>query len=625
MAQLDKLSIVGIRSFDPKKQTIIKFYPVTLILGVNGAGKTTIIESLRYVTSGDAPPGTNNGRTWIHDPQLQSYSGTVRAQLRLKFKAADNIGTIVYRSLELITKRDRNGKVSQQFKTLDSLIKRDAEDGNSTTLGSRCAEIDREMLSLMDVSKAVLTNVVFCHQEDNCWPLSEGKVLKEKFDQIFGSIGYVKALAKVKAYRNKKVIEVRELRAILEKHEEILQQKKRMEKELERVNEDMSSNKRERSVLEEKLKPIQEELMQLAREGESIGQVKTIIAKIKGQLQEKLNTAKKLEERVTDVFSGSLEDLEQQRKTFSTDVNSKQDKVKELNNRLRQIQGELRSNNNRKDAIAIRRGKLEQQEENYKCELLKKENYLRAVSSELNIAVESDIGLEQKIYSFIESEMGDIQSNLGTSSQEKEKNIQTLTDEYEKLKTEKTKAEQTIKMKQETQNKRDREMKEVLNMVNRVEKSACDVAQNSETVIDAVKQLKSRLSDHSAIEPIESKLSDLQISHSSLQDEVSDLKKIYRGLQRDCISDISQVKKEVKELERQMADVSSKLEQVRDSLRQEQRRGNTRLQKLQDYKRKLDHLNENIPENPLASTSQRSFVDDVTIEGNIDHSSLFGS
>lgn len=74
MAQLDKLLVTGIRSFGPEdaNRGMIKFYPITLILGSNGSGKTTLIECLRYIASGDYPPGTSSGKTWVHDPQLTS-------------------------------------------------------------------------------------------------------------------------------------------------------------------------------------------------------------------------------------------------------------------------------------------------------------------------------------------------------------------------------------------------------------------------------------------------------------------------------------------------------------------------------------------------------------------------
>ncbi|CAN0237896.1 unnamed protein product, partial [Ectocarpus fasciculatus] len=50
----------------------------------------------------------------------------------------------------------------------------------------------------LGVSKAILENVVFCHQEDASWPLQEGAVVKKKFDDIFESARYTKALDNIK-------------------------------------------------------------------------------------------------------------------------------------------------------------------------------------------------------------------------------------------------------------------------------------------------------------------------------------------------------------------------------------------------------------------------------------------
>lgn len=57
MTSINKLHIKGIRSFAPDNNSIIEFFkPLTIIVGANGAGKTTIIESLKFACTGELPP-----------------------------------------------------------------------------------------------------------------------------------------------------------------------------------------------------------------------------------------------------------------------------------------------------------------------------------------------------------------------------------------------------------------------------------------------------------------------------------------------------------------------------------------------------------------------------------------
>ena len=104
MAHINKLAIRGIRSFDDKNIAVIEFFsPVTVIVGHNGSGKTTIIECLKYATTGDQPPNTRGG-AFIHDPKMANEK-EVKAQVKLRFRAANGQRMLTVRNLSVTTKR----------------------------------------------------------------------------------------------------------------------------------------------------------------------------------------------------------------------------------------------------------------------------------------------------------------------------------------------------------------------------------------------------------------------------------------------------------------------------------------------------------------------------------------
>lgn len=64
------------------------------------------------------------------------------------------------------------------------------------------------------MSKAILNNVIFCHQEDSNWPLDEGKKLKERFDAIFDATKYNKCFEYIKKMRKQYAIDIKLLGAV---------------------------------------------------------------------------------------------------------------------------------------------------------------------------------------------------------------------------------------------------------------------------------------------------------------------------------------------------------------------------------------------------------------------------
>ena len=117
MSSLNKLAIRGIRSFDDKSLSIIEFFsPVTVIVGHNGSGKTTIIECLKYATTGEQPPGTRGG-AFVHDPKMANEK-EVKAQVKLRFYAANGTRMVVVRNLSVTVKKT----AGLTMKTLESIL-----------------------------------------------------------------------------------------------------------------------------------------------------------------------------------------------------------------------------------------------------------------------------------------------------------------------------------------------------------------------------------------------------------------------------------------------------------------------------------------------------------------------
>lgn len=161
MTTIDKLAICGLRSFDPQSHVVIKFFkPLTIILGDNGCGKTSIIESLKYVCTSDVPMLSERGKTFVHDPKHCGLS-IVKAQVKCAFRTRDGKPIVITSSMQLTQK-----KSSMQLKTIDGVIRMyDETAQEEIALSHKCADMKKVVPELLGVRRAILDNVIFCHQE----------------------------------------------------------------------------------------------------------------------------------------------------------------------------------------------------------------------------------------------------------------------------------------------------------------------------------------------------------------------------------------------------------------------------------------------------------------------------
>ncbi|KAI1267700.1 hypothetical protein F5Y18DRAFT_424833 [Xylariaceae sp. FL1019] len=197
MSKVEKLNIKGIRSFNHLNTQTIKFFtPLTLIVGLNGSGKTTIIECLKYATTGDQPPNSKGG-AFVHDPKLSGDS-VVKAQVKLNFSEPPDTTHTVTRSMEVQMK-----KTTRTLKTIDSTLhSANPDEPNGKPL--KGSDINEAVPARLGASRAIIDAVIFCHQEESLWPMSEPASLKARFDKIFEVSKYTDAINNIKKVRKAK-------------------------------------------------------------------------------------------------------------------------------------------------------------------------------------------------------------------------------------------------------------------------------------------------------------------------------------------------------------------------------------------------------------------------------------
>ncbi|KAG0748052.1 hypothetical protein G6F32_004910 [Rhizopus arrhizus] len=258
MSQIESMAILGVRSFSPSEPSYIKFFsPLTLIVGSNGSGKTTIIESLRYACTGDTPPNSKGG-AFVNDPKVAGTS-EVKAQVKIKFKNINGERMVCSRSLAVTQRR---ATVTQ--KTIDnSLLRYDPVTGEAFSISSRCADMDAELPLHLGVPKAILDNVIFCHQEESNWPLSESSILKKKFDDIFSSKRYAVALDNIKDVKKEAVQDVKIGNVRLEALKADTLKAKKIRADLTQLNQQTAAKLNALDLIEAKIDQAQQEVTRL--------------------------------------------------------------------------------------------------------------------------------------------------------------------------------------------------------------------------------------------------------------------------------------------------------------------------------------------------------------------------
>ncbi|KAJ3157824.1 DNA repair protein rad50 [Geranomyces variabilis] len=367
----------GIRSFSPEVANVIEFYsPLTLIVGHNGAGKTTIIECLKYITTGALPPNSKGG-AFIHDPKI-AQSPVVKAQVKLKFRNVNGAEMACTRSMSLTV-----GKKTVAQKTLESLLVTVDEAGNKTSLSTKCAELDLEMPMQLGVLSAILDNVIFCHQEDSYWPLSEPATLKKKFDEIFAATSYTKVLDHIKTLRKEKVSDLKTLQSEVNflktnkgKAEVIRHQLSDAEDQL------TSFQKRIDDLDGGELAQCVQQLQRSKKEIEDFDNLESELGRFEKSKKDKWGVIQDIYRSLPEQYEESDEDLRNMFNEFEASLKAKEDEDKALTKQMEALRWELARFDDSIQRRSNEVGRLEEQKEVFEKKLLDRQSLIRDLASQ---------------------------------------------------------------------------------------------------------------------------------------------------------------------------------------------------------------------------------------------------
>lgn len=388
------MEVSGIRSFAVEPAAKIKFEtPLTLIVGQNGSGKTTIIECLKFAFTGMQPPNTKVGGAFVHDPKLGNDK-MVKALVRVAFNSADGASLVISRRLELTVK-----KATRSLKSIENSLSL-SKGGEKTVISSRVAELDLIMPRYLGVSAAIIDNVIFCHQDESFWPLSDPSTLKKKFDEIFEAQKYTKAIDNIKQIRKKHNEELAKYR-LLEQHAKADKDRAiKVQRNMSRLQEEVESMRAKVEELEVKIKNARNLADEAWRKGEDYAKVLGSLEGKRIEAQGRQNTINGLELHLEEVdepdewLQSTLDKFQAKQQELKDEMRRRQEEYIELQDQIKQVGKE------REQKVQMK-GKYEQEQEEHERQLVRRKDMVREVAAKHQIRGYDDLSDESHVEEFL--------------------------------------------------------------------------------------------------------------------------------------------------------------------------------------------------------------------------------
>ena len=273
--------------------------------------------------------------------------------------------------------------------------------GERFVISTKVADLDGLVPEKLGVSPAILDSVIFCHQDESLWPMSEPSVLKKRFDEIFEAQRYTKAIDNLKLIRKKHGEELRKFQ-LEEKHDKENKAKgEESERKMLLLQQEIADGKKRFGELAEEMDRLQEQAREKHDEANSF-------LSIVNDLDNKLNQLKFRQENIKDLrrtidemhesdegLATALVQYEERRQRIVEERDQKTSQYQEL-------QTELQSSRQALTAKAAEKGKHQSDKDKYDRQLVHRVDFIHEAASRHEIrGYDGDLD-DQKVQAFSE-------------------------------------------------------------------------------------------------------------------------------------------------------------------------------------------------------------------------------
>lgn len=319
---------------------------------------------------------------------------------------------------------EKNGK--SKFETIDNSIVLEKEGRMPEDLSYRGVDVNTQMCLAMGVSQAVINNVLFCHQEESSWPLDTDKKLKEKFDAIFGTTEYNKAIDKLIKYR-KGYMEQAKIKEVETKVT------LRLKRETEGKMMDLQTNETKLAKIEVQLNEFADEIKPIEERMEFIRKLEWEVSKIaeeKVKLTTKIEKCKEqqvaLSSKIKNKFSGSFTMLDREIRSFKEKMNDKKDDLLTNEQELERVKAQVETLRHKLSDLEKKRTTLILQREKEQELVAEQFKLCTDLYNRLNIVV--DFGPQGDNLNMAES-----RNKIAQAIKQEESNVNELSKNHEKV------------------------------------------------------------------------------------------------------------------------------------------------------------------------------------------------